>query len=238
MALWPTPQESCFYLDPNAGLDDAGNWRDLSPYQLNVLPVGYAAPAFGIFTGPSGAKAISFNGANQYGELPAVAQARFYANAPTSLLTCAIVARHANPLVVRRFFDCRNAGGTRGFVFDYSSVSAERVDLLAQGGGVGPEVYDTADAPLSQRTRVSIVSIDTINAANRGIWHDRNQVASTRVVGSSAIEYDTAIPVRVGCYTAAVNFLFTGDLYCLSIYNRVWSDAESKAFSDFWLNRT
>ena len=229
MALFPTPQESCFYLDPNAGLDDANNWRDLSPYQLNVLPVGYAAPAYGIFTGPSGAKAISFNGANQRGTLPL----RWYTNAPTTAVTVAVVARYNAPAASDRIFNATNAGGTLGFVLRHSVAERLHLYCLDAVSAVTLESIESDDAPLTSRTRVSVLSARQSTALR---WVDRVGRAATGSANANPVAYDVAGVPTVGAVGGGGAY-FDGDLYFLGIWPRLFTDAEAKAMSDWLRNQ-
>ena len=228
MALFPTPLESCYFLAPE--LTDTGLWRDLSPFGLHVQPVGYAGPALGLFTGPSGAKAISFDGATQFGELPL----RFYDHAPTSAITVAVVARHAAPVVAGRIFSAADAGITRGITVQYTTVERLYLFCCDATAAVTCVSLATDDAPLTSRTRVTVLSA-TLNQGLR--WVDRVGRAASASANANPIAYDaTALPI-VGADVTAANFAAM-DLYHLSIYDRVWSHAEAVAFSDYWRDRT
>lgn len=232
MPLFPGPSDSCLYIDPNAGLTDDNLWRDLSPFACHVTPVGYAAPAYGIATGPSGAKMITFNGANQWGTLPV----RFYANAPLNTLTVAAVMRHNSPLASDRIFSCENGAGTRGFVFSMSTAERTRIGASDAAGAACINTNESTDAPYTSRTRVTIFSATSLVAASR-CWVDRVGVTTAVGVNGNPIAYDLATTPNVGRFTGG-GLLFDGDLYFLGIWGRIWSDQESKAFSDYWRNVT
>ncbi len=224
MSLFPGPQESCFYLDPNMGLTDNNKWFDSSPFSLHVDPIGYSSPAYGLSTGPSGAKAISFNGTTQRGELPL----RFYDHAPASVYTFAVVARWNAPAANDRMFDTWSANTGLAFY----NGSTERLSFY--GGAGTTNVAFTANAPLTSRTRVAALGHDATAPSALG-WIDRNGEPVTRTA-SAAIPYNTATVPTVGSAPGGGTY-FDGDLYHLSIWPRVWSHAEAVAWSDYWMAR-
>jgi hypothetical protein len=233
MALFPTYQQSIFALDPAAGLNASNQWKDSGPYQLDVSPQGYAAPAYGISDGPSGAKRITFNGANQYGNIPSA----LYTYAPTTVATVAVVLRHNAPAAVDRILSLRSDGPFRGLEL-YCST-AERLALEGADGATTSGDRAAADIPLTGRTRVHIVTAQSgLVGSGLGLWNDRVQVATTHVGVAGAVwSYGPTIP-KIGTYAPVPSAYFDGDLYFLGIWNFVWTDSEAKAFSDYWLNRT
>lgn len=230
MALFPTPQESCFYLDPNAGLTDGNLWKDSGPHGLHVTPVNFTAPNWGISTGPSGAKMITFNGTNQRGTLPL----RWYTNAPTTAVTVAVVARYNAPAASDRIFNATNAGGTLGFVLRHSVAERLHLYCLDAVSAVTLESIESDDAPLTSRTRVSVLSARQSTALR---WVDRVGRAATGSANANPVAYDVAGVPTVGAVGGGGAY-FDGDLYCLGIFSRVWSDSEAKAFADYWRERT
>lgn len=232
MALFPTPQESCFYLDPAAGLTDGNLWVDSSPHGLHVTPVGYAGPSFGIFTGPSGAKAINFNGANQRGDLPL----RFYqiGNLPSTEITVAVVATWNSAQNIDRVFDCRNAASTHGFYL--AITTTERMITTVYDGAVSSvSIYDQGSIPLSARTVASVYS-RSVTAVGGGIWHDRVGRLAASALTIAGIGYDPTVVPTIGALVGG-GFYVGMDLYCLGIWPRVWTHAEAVAFCDYWMDR-
>lgn len=236
MAIFPTYQQACFALDPAAGLNAANQWKDSGPYQLDCSPQGYAAPAYGISNGPSGAPKINFDGATQRGQMAADVMARFYTIAPTTALTFAVVARYNAPAASDRIFNCRNGAATRGI--QLMCTTANRLIVEAyDAAGVGALTFDTADVPLAQRTRVSIMAVGGSSTTLRYGWHDRVGWAQTAFNTTGAWTYDTAVVPYIGEATGGGG-RFDGDLYFLGLWPFVWTDSEAKAFSDYWIDRT
>jgi hypothetical protein len=231
MALFPTPQESCFYLAPE--LTDTGLWRDLSPFGLHgTVGGGYAGPAYGITTGPSGAKYIACDGANDNGTLPL----RFYTNAPTTAITVALVQWFNAPAADDRVFDCVNAGVTRGFAVDFSAAARLRIRAYDAAGAVKSCTL-TADAPFVSRTRVVVLTMEPARSY-AAAWVDRVQVAATFAGSTTPIAYDAAVvPTLFSIVGGAGNFN-DGGVYALAVDDRVWSHAEAVAFCDYWRDRT
>jgi len=229
MSLFPGSQESCFYLDPNAGLTDSGLWKDSSPFSCHVTPVGYSSPAYGIVTGPSGAEMITFNGANQWGTLPV----RFYANMPLTEITVACVARHATSAGGGRIFSARTNAPLTGI--EFLQTTSNRLGVLGYDGIGGTSgAQDSTDVPLQNMTRVSVLSSNSLQTIIRS-WHDRN---GSSVVGGGAGITSWVVAVTAP-YVGSSNWgaVWGGDLYHLSIYNRVWSHSEAQAFSDYFMDR-
>jgi hypothetical protein len=240
MAIFPGPDKSCLYIDPAAGLTDGGLWKDSSPYGLHCTPVGYAAPAYGIATGPSGAKMITFNGANQYGQMDAGTAARFYLNQPRTAITFALVARHNAPAVSDRIFAARTNAPLSGIELAMGDASVNRIQALGfDGAGTWSGATDTADSQLSGRTVVSLISTTAgIVAQTNREWHSRNGVAVSSTGGSGIPIWAVAVALPcVGSGTGIGNF-FDGYLYHLSIFPFVFTHSEAQAFSDFWMDRT
>jgi hypothetical protein len=229
MALWPGPTSSCFYLDPAAGLTDGNLWKDSSPYGLHVTPVNYAAPNYGLSLGPSGAPRITFDGASQYGTLPL----RFFNKAPGAECTFVVVARYSGAVQGRIF--CARSAGLLGFevirVADKISMNGWDV------GGTQREAIETNNTPLTERTRVSIVSsaVGAVPPLAR-CWQD----GAGRAVTSAN---------NGGVWTAAVDLPCVGrfsylnieylafDLYHLAIYPLIFTHQEALACSAYWMDR-
>lgn len=232
MALFPTPQESCFYLDPAAGLDASNNWIDSSPFGLNVTPVGYAAPNYGITTGPSGAKCITFNGANQRGTLPL----RFYNNAPVGDFTIACVARHNAPANLDYIFFGHNNAWTRGIGLTVSPTAERMMARSYDAAGAFTTWTDAASVPFTGRTRVSVLSLSPAGSTGRS-WHDRVGVAGAFAGSTNPIAYDVAAVPVIGSWSAGAGNFFDGNLYLLAIWPRLFSSQEAVAFSDYWMGQ-
>lgn len=235
----PAYLDSVFVLDPAAGLTAGNLWRDSGPHRLDVTPqAGFVAPNYGIVLGPSGAPCIRFTGAaNVYGLMSGAAQARFYAVAPTTAMTLAIVARHTTPAVSNRIFYARNAGATRGIFAAYMGASAERINLYGyDAAATACIVQDTANVPLTGRTRISSYSESIADTTMRYVWHDGQGYAATVAGAAAAIAYDTTIVPVVGAATGG-GFPFVGDLYFMGLWPRTWSLAEYQAFYRYWADR-
>lgn len=232
--LWPGPEKSCLYLDPAAGLTDGNLWKDSGPYGLHVTPVGYAAPNYGLSLGPSGAPRITFNGANQYGTLPL----RFYATAPVGAFTAVCVARHNAPANLDQVFFAHNNGWTRGISL-LITPSAERMQIRSfDAAGAVSTWTDAASVPLTQRTRVSILSLSQVGSSGRS-WHDEVGVAGAFAGSTNPIAYDAAAVPTIGAWVGGAGNFFDGDLYFLGIWGGiVFTNSEAKAFSAFWMDRT
>jgi hypothetical protein len=238
MAIFPGPDKSCFYLDPAAGLTDGGLWRDSSKYGLHVTPVGYAAPAYGIATGPSGAKMITFNGANQYGEFPAAASARFHALYPFSSVTVAAVVKYTSHAGSNRLFADYSAGPGRGMQYDH--WSAGRMELTGVDSAAAVSgLLEGASGPLIPRVRVLVGATVTGTSVLRYAWRDGIQ-GTTAANGAGVGPWVASVNnPRVGCASHAVAELLDGDLYFLGIWlNVIWTHSEAVAFSDYWRDRT
>jgi len=239
--IFPGPDSAIFYLDPAAGLDSSNRWIDSSKYQLNVTPVGYAAPNYGLSLGPSGAPRITFDGAAQYGTIAAPANARFFAAAQTNQATVAVVARHNSPASGDRIFSSTNGALTRGM--DISMIpggSANQMECrgYSAAGAICLIPRDGDDTPYLSRTRVTIL-------AGRGAdalalrWIDGVGRTAAYPVAASAdpVAYDAAVVPTVGRHSAGA-FYFDGDLYFLGIWPLVFTDSEARAFSAYWMDRT
>lgn len=241
MAIFPTYQQACFALDPAAGLNAANQWIDSSPFGLSVSPQGYAAPAYGISNGPSGAPRITFDGAGNYGTIAAPNNARFFANGPRNEATIVVVARHVDVVAGARLFSSTNAGLTRGF--DISRVPGGSVNQLecrgySAAGAVCVLPRDGDDSPYTNRTRVTILSGRGADALARR-WIDGVGRTATYPVAANAdpVGYDAAVVPTIGRHSAG-GFVFAGDLYFLGIWPFVWSHSEAQAFSDYWQEKT
>lgn len=239
MAIFPTYQQACFALDPAAGLNASNQWKDSAPYQLDVVPVNFVAPGYGITQGASGAPYILFNGTTQRGTLSIAGEAaRFYAVAPTTQGTVAIVARHTAPAATDKIFSCENVGATRGI--NVSMNTAARIQFYGYdaAGALTFYPYEPDDSPYESRTRVTILS-GRCTDAFAARWVDRQGRTPGYAIAASPgpIAYDAATIPTVGCRPDGFHF-FDGNLYFLGIWPFVWSDSEAKAFSDYWIDRT
>jgi hypothetical protein len=179
--------------------------------------------------GPSGAPRITFNGANQYGILPT----RFYNVMPTTQMTVACVARFSAPAANDRIFSARNIAGTTGMEMFHNAANAER--LTASGFPTGG-VSDSADIPLSQRSRVIVMATNSL-ATLVYAWADGVQ-RSVGATGGVATWVSGGDVPCIGSYSSPPpNLLFDGDLYFLGIWPLVFTDSEARAFSAFWMDR-
>lgn len=103
-------------------------------------------------------------------------------------------------------------------------------------GGVLSMMYDTPHVNCGTMTRVSVHSAGRLGSISGG-WWDRNKLSTTYVTANTnPIGYDTTVVPAVGAFTGGSAF-FTGDIYFLGIWPRVWTSQESRAFCDYWLNR-
>lgn len=230
--LFPGPERSCFWLDPAAGLTDGGLWKDSSPYGLHVTPVGYASPAYGISTGPSGAKRITFNGAQQ-GDLPLA----FWASFPSAAATWVMVARHTAAANGERIFFARSGAPFNGMELIVAPGNRLRVNGYSAGNNTG--CVHTADVPLAGRTRVTILSCTAPTAARIiGGWTDRDGVAMTDVAGAGVSAWGSSVGTVPNIGSAAGGNFWAGDLYFLALFPFIFTHSEAVAMSDFWRDRT
>ena len=236
--LWPSYQQAVFALDPAAGLTDGNLWKDSGPNGFDWTPnANYAAPAYGIAPGPSGAPYIGFNGANQYGTLAAAPMARFYATcAGVARFTVAIVARHNAPAANDIIFNTMDGGGTRGLILRY--LAAERLFLRGLDAAAAASLYalESTDASYTSRTRVTILSAFGADAYG---WVDGVQRTMTfpTAGNGNAVGWNAAIVPTVGAFSGG-GFYFDGDLYFLGIWPLIFTDSEARAFSAYWMDRT
>jgi len=229
--LWPGPEKSCFLLDPNAGLSAGNLWRDSGPNQLEATTVNYVAPNYGIASNSKGTKYISFNGATQRATLPL----RFYDRAPTTETTIVVVQRFNAPTASDFVFSAVNAAVTRGMAVDLSTAERLRIRAYDAAGAV-MSCTMTADGPLTTRTRVIILSLEQSISLVRA-WVDGVQVAATFAGSLNPISYDAAVVPTIGCIVGGAGNFNDCDLFLFGIDNRVWTDAEAKAFSAYWMDK-
>jgi len=230
----PSYQDAVFVLDPAAGLTDGNLWRDSAPHGIDITPnANFAAPNYGLGIGPSGASYIEFGGGGvlQSGSLPL----RFYDYAPPGPCTWAFVVRHMTPTPNANIFDCRPAAGNRGLRL--AEFTTSQCDMQWwDAGGVQRLVRDPVGLPANQgRTVVRIFSADTDLSVGY-VWRDRTQYAPITVFGGTRA-YDTAQTPWIGSTRGLAQF-WTGWLYFLGLWGRVWADSESDAFTRFWQDRT
>lgn len=232
MALFP--KSNALLLDPAAGLTDGNRWQESSGNGLSAAPgAAYVAPAYGLATGPSGAKFIGCTGTANYN---ATLPLGWYTRAPTTELTVALVQRFNAPAASDFLFSCVDAGTTRGLAVDFSTADRLRIRAYDSAGAV-MSCTMTADGPLATRTRVVVLSMRQAGSVARA-WVDRVQVAATFAGSANAIAYDaTVVPTLWSIVGGAGNYN-DGDCYTLQIDNRAWTHAEAVAFSDYWRDRT
>lgn len=226
---FPGPKDSVFWLDPAAGLTSDNKWVDSGPCSLHVSPVNFTSPNYGIATGPSGAKYIAFNGTTQRGTLPL----RFYTTAPTAAFSVVCVARHNAPANLDQIFFAHNNAWTRGISL-LITPTAERMQIRSfSAAGVASTWTDAASVPLTQRTRVSVLSLSPTGSVGYS-WHDRTGVAGAFAGGTAAPGYDAAAVPTIGAWVGGAGNFFDGDLYFLALFPFVFTHAEAVAMSD-WL---
>lgn len=231
MALWPKPNS--LLIDPADGLMVGNLWVDSSGRGLHATPgAGYAAPNYGLAVGPSGAPYILCDGATVNGTLPL----SFYASAPTSGLTVALVQRFTSPLAADFVFSCVNAGVTRGLAVDFSTADRLRIRAYDAAGAV-LSCTMTADGPLTGRTRVVVLSMQQAGSLARA-WVDGQGVAATFAGSLLPIAYDAAVVPTLFSIVGGAGNYDDGNCYLLGLDSRAWTDSEAKAFSAFWMDRT
>jgi len=234
--LWPGPDSACFYLDPSAGLTDGGLWKDSSRFGLHCTPVGYAAPNWGYSLGPSGAPRITFDGANQYGEFPAAASARFHALYPFSSVTVAAVVKFTSHAVSNRIFADYSAAPARGMQFEHWANG--RMELIgADAAAATSGLLEDPSGPLIPRVRVLVDATITSTGVSRYAWRDGVQGTTTANGAGAGPWVAGANNPRVGAQSNVVASLLDGDLYFLGIWPLVFTDSEARAFSAFWMDR-
>ena len=229
--LWPKP--NCLILDPADGLTDANRWAESSGNGLNPLPnVNYAAPAYGLAIGPSGAPYILANGVNQLATLPLW----FYTRAPTTGITVALVQKFTSPFANDIIFDCTNVAATRGLAIELPV--AERLSIRAyDAAGAVMRCTMTADGPLTGRTRVVVLAMEQAGSLAR-VWLDGQGVAATFAGSLLPIAYDVATVPLLFRSTGGAWGYNDASVYTVQIDNRVWTDSEALAFSAYWMDRT
>lgn len=235
--MWPGPEKSCLYIDPAAGLSAANQWRDLSPYQLDVQPIGYAAPAYGISDGPSGAKRITFDGAAQYGEIIQGA-ARFHALYPFASVTTAAVVKYNTHAVSNRIFADFSTGPSRGMQWEHWANG--RMELIgADAAAATSGLLEDPSGPLIPRVRVLINATVTTTSTSRYAWRDGVQ-GTTTSNGAGVGPWVAGVNnPRIGSQGNLVGSLLDGDLYFLGIWlNMIWTHAEAVAFTNYWRDQT
>ncbi len=230
--LWP--KANCLLIDPADGLDASNRWVESSGNGLNALPgAAYAAPAYGMALGPSGAPYILAGGvANSNATLPLW----FYTRAPTTGVTVALVQRFTSPLAADFVFSCVNAGVTRGLAVDFSTAERLRIRAYDAAGAV-MSCTMTADGPLTGRTRVVVLAMEQAGSLARA-WLDGQGVAATFAGSLNAIAYDAAVVPTLWSIVGGAGNNNDGNAYTFQIDGRAWTDSEAKAFSAFWLDRT
>lgn len=230
--LWPKPNVLLF--DPAEGLTDANRWKESSGRGLHATPgAAYAAPAYGLASGPSGAPYILAGGAANNN---AVLSTDFYAKAPTTGLTIALVQKFTAPLATDVVFSCANAINTRGFAVDF--VTAERLRIRGyDAAGAVAACLMSADGPLTGRTRVVVLALSQAGSLARA-WLDGEGVAATFAGSLLPIAYDAVVVPTLWSLSAGGGQYNDGNCYWFSIDSRVWTNAEARAFSRWALDRT
>ena len=231
MSLFPGPQESCFYLDPQKGLTDDDKWFDSSPFGLHVTPVGFSPPTWGISTGPSGAKMITFNGTTQRGTI----DTRIYSSlaAATSTMTIAVVAKYTSYSGPDgAVFDTRPNTLNRGIVVYVPATQ----DLRLNGGDSAGVTWEIASlGNVFPRTRVDIFTSD-LSGWSYATYTDRSCITRAITTARNPVSYDVTKVPEIGRFGNLNRFLGF-DLYLLAIWPFAFTHAESTAFSDYWLDR-
>lgn len=230
--MWP--KASCVLFDPACGLTDANRWKDSSENGYHALPgAAYTAPAFGLANGPSGAPYIlASGGANAFGTL----STDFYAKAPTTGLTIALVQKFTAPTASDFVFSTVNAGVTRGLAVDFSTAERLRIRAYDAAGAV-MSCTMTADGPLTGRTRVVVLAMQQAGSLARA-WVDGEGAAATFAGSLLPIAYDAAVVPTLFSIVGGAGNINDGSVYTFQVDSRVWSHAEAVAFSSFWRDRT
>jgi hypothetical protein len=232
MALWPKANVLLF--DPDCGLTDANRWKECSGLGLHALPgAAYAAPAYGIAPGPSGAKYILAGGAANNN---AVLSTDFYLRAPTTGLTVCLVQRFSVPTAADFVFSTVNAAVSRGLAVDFSTSERLRIRAYDAAGAV-MSCTMTADGPLTGRTRVVVLAMAQAGSLARA-WVDAEGVAATFAGSLNPIAYDAAVVPTLFSIVGGAGNYNDGNCYWFGIDNRVWTDQEAKVFSRWALDRT
>lgn len=230
MAIFP--KSNVLLLDP--ALTDSNRWADSSGNGYHALPgAAYAAPAFGIANGPSGAPYILASGG---AGANATLSTDFYLKAPTTGLTVALVQKFTAPAASDFVFSCVNAGVTRGLAVDFSTAERLRIRAYDAAGAV-MSCTMTADGPLTGRTRVVVLALSPSGSSARA-WVDGEGVASTFAGSTNPIAYDAATVPTLFSIVGGAGNINDGNAYTFQVDDRVWSHREVLAFSAFWLNRT
>ena len=229
--LWPKP--NCLIIDPADGLTDANRWAESSGNGLHALPgAAYAAPAYGLAPGPSGALYILAGGTANYN---ATLPLWFYASAPTTGMTVCLVQKFTAPAASDFIFSSVNPGVTRGLAVDFSTADRLRIRAYDAAGAVMTCTM-TADGPLTGRTRVIVLAMEQAGSLARA-WVDREGVAATFAGSLNPIAYDAVVVPTLFSIVGGAGNYDDGNCYTVQIDNRVWSDSEARAFSAFWMDR-
>lgn len=232
----PGPHDArCVAYWPFGTLTDGNLFRDDGRLALHLTPTGLASPAYGLARTSKGTAYLELDGSTDYATMDATTRARFYANAPTSIVTALVVAKYDAPATDDIIFSCVNAGGTRGFAVKVSAASAERLALVSyDAAGAASSVTAAANVPLTLHRRASLLCLDRAGGIGY-IWHDGRQVTSTTVSGSTnAIAYDTGTVPTVGATPAAASF-HDGRLFAVALWTG-WAptDREARALCAYW----
>jgi hypothetical protein len=232
MAIFPKPNVLLF--DASCGLTDSNRWRECSGAGLHALPgAAYAAPAYGIAMGPSGAPYILAGGAANNN---ATLSTDFYLRAPTTGLTIALVQKFTAPAAADFVFSTVNAAVTRGMAVDFSTADRLRIRAYDAAGAV-MSCTMTADGPLTGRTRVVVLAMAQAGSLARA-WVDRDQVAATFAGSLNPIAYDAAVVPTLFSIVGGAGNYNDGNAYLFGIDNRVWTHSEAVAFCDYYRDVT
>lgn len=237
MGIFPGPDEaSAHWTFP--GLNAAGLLvKEGGRLDLDLTPRNLVAPAYGMGTnGKTGRWRL--DGVNQYGDLAVGATlpaTRWYANAPTTALTVAIVARFNAPAVNDVIFSCLNAGPTRGLAVLLSAAERVRVAAYDAAGAIMSATM-SADAPLTGRTRVVVVQLQQATGLARS-YVDSAVVAAAFAGSANPIAYDAAILPTVGAIPGGGNY-HDGDFFALCFWPRIVLEPEIAAWTNYWRERS
>lgn len=221
----PDRREAVFVFDPTEhALTGDNRLYDSGPHGLHATPVNYVAPAWGIATGPSGARYIGFNGATQRWTLPL----DFYRYVPTTGITVVAAIRCPTPAISDRVFDCTGGAGN-GFRLNVDPVAAERIRLTAFSGATGCYVTATNNIPLTDRVRVIVASVraSSTMASGRAIWINGQQIAVTSANTAATITYDATVVPTIGAIVGGAGNFFDDRLYHLSAWPSAWSHSQA-----------
>lgn len=216
-------------------LDDGGTLlAEQGKSALHLTPRNLVAPNYGLGSNGKTGR-LTLNGTTQYADMAAAVAARWYATAPTTALTVGIASRWAAPAANDIIFSCLNAGPTRGLAVRLSA--AERVQVAGyDAAGAVVSATMSADAPLSARTRVVVVTLQP-SSSWASAFVDGVPVGCTFAGSNNPIAYDAAVMPTMGAVPGGGSY-HDGDLFPVCIWPRVLLASEVAAWTAYWRDRT